>query len=108
MFRERHGKCEEKEKKRYLNFLGGNGSAHGRKRPRPKHSSTPEPPSLQHGSGGGGLDHEDKMYFQVLPYAPRKFPLVAKELVALTKPGPPPIVKHVPVSDRCDLLSSAY
>lgn len=66
--------------------MGGNGNTHGRKRPRLSHTSTPEPPNVQH------FEHDVKtfMQVQVLPFPPRKFPLVSKELAALDKPGPPP------------------
>lgn len=51
-FQARHAKYEEKEKKRYLNFIGvGNGGggigSYGRKRPRVNRSSTPELSHLQ-------------------------------------------------------------
>ncbi len=36
------------------------------------------------------MDHDCDLLLQVLPYPPRKFPLVHKELLALDKPGPPP------------------
>ena len=100
MFQVRHAKCEQKEKNRYLNFIGGNNSTHNRKRLRPKRSSTPEPSNNHHGSSVN-LDHDCEMFLQVLPFPPRKFPLVQKELLALDKPGPPPkrIAKYVPLFD---------
>lgn len=97
-FLQRHEKCEQQEKKRFLNFISGG----QRKRSRPSSSSnTPDPLSLssplpytRKKECESPLPSEAELcasqYMGILPWQPREFPLSEKDLNALTNPPPPP------------------
>ena len=101
IFTIRHDRCETKERSRYLNFITGN-----RKRPRLSHadSSSMSPPL----PGTPPPLEMDETVPQVLPWSPRKFPLVGKDLQLLKNPVPPPkrTIQFVPILD-CSHSSSS-
>ena len=108
VFTSRHDKCEQQEKKRFLNFISGG----QRKRSRP-HSlaSTPDPLSAssplpvsasKRRVFGSPTPSECELfasqYVGVLPWQPRDFPLVDLDLDALLHPPPPPTIIRGPLS----------
>lgn len=91
MYNCRHLKCEESERKRYLNFITGN----TRKRNRLQ-ASTPDS-AHPHPIPPDG----ERMIVQVLPWPPRKFPLTGTDLDSLSIPPPPPkIIRYIQLADR--------
>ena len=92
VFNSRHLKCEEAERKRYLNFITGN----TRKRSRTQ-ASTPDSAHAHPIPPDG-----EAMLVQVLPWPPRKFPLAGVDLSGLTNPLPPPkkIIRYIQLADR--------
>lgn len=111
-FLKRHEKCEQQEKKRFLNFISGG----QRKRNRPStcsSTSTPDPlylssPLPLSASKRQVLESPvpsepelcSSQYMGILPWQPREFPLSDKEFDALTNPPPPPSIVRGPISPR--------
>lgn len=109
-FTKRHDKCEQQEKKRFLNFISGG----QRKRSRPQSlASTPDPLSAssplplstsKRRVFGSPTPSESELfasqYVGVLPWQPREFPLVDLDLDALVNPPPPPTIVRGPLSPQ--------
>ena len=95
----RHGSCEAREKKRFLNFVSGG----QRKRPRPNSMSDfpadgpcegkLHRPLLSPSSTDG---HEVTSPVLLLAWLPRKFPLGDEDMDALAHPVPPPPLSTPP------------
>ena len=113
-FINRHARCELTEKKRFLNFISGG----QRKRSRPQSATTlsisdspslssPPPPRRLTIASPSPTPNETELatllHPAVLPWQPRVFPLVGKDLEELEHPPPPPPLLHPsqPSSPRC-------
>ncbi len=120
-FIQRHEKCEQQEKKRFMNFISGGGQ---RKRNRPSSSSNGTPDSLSINSPQPfsstsrrrGLDSPISFevdltvsqYLGILPWTQRNFPLSDKDFDALANPPPPPSIVRGLLSPRQQFSDSQF